>query len=203
MKATKTLPPGYMASGTLDISRDKRALVLLNLAAVLVLLVSAGMFLKLLLWLRPEEARGLFEIRVTGIWGGLRVLLAVILVYALMIGMHEAAHGLFFWLFTTSKPVYAFKGYYAYVAAPDWYLPRSAYLLTALAPFILLSGVGTLVLGVAPPAWFLPLIFLLVTNASGSTGDMLVALWLLRQPSDCLANDRGEAVTLFVPVLNR
>jgi hypothetical protein len=56
---------------------------------------------------------------------------------------------------------------------------------------------GLAVIPVVPASWLLGVWFVLTMNAGGSVGDLLVAGWLLRQPPTCLAQDRGDSVTLF------
>lgn len=48
----------------------------------------------------------------------------LIATYALTIVLHEAVHGVLLWAFTWTRPVFGFKGWYAYTDAPGWYLPR-------------------------------------------------------------------------------
>ena len=160
--------------------------------------LSAGLFTLVLFGLRPEDTRQGLVLGISGIGGILQVLLVVIGVTAAMIVLHEAVHGVFFWLFTRAVPKFAFKGAYAYAAAPDWYLPKYQYLVTALAPLVLLSLVGVGLMLVVPPGGFVVLLLFLVTNASGAIGDLWVAGWLLRQPDACYANDHGDAVSLYV-----
>jgi hypothetical protein len=104
-----------------------------------------------------------------------------------------------FW-FTRTRPVFAFRGYYAYAAAPGWYFPRRQYMLVSLAPLVLLSLLGLVLLAFVPAGWFLTVISFVAFNGSGAIGDLAVFIWLLRQPSTCLAYDVGEAVTLYLPV---
>jgi len=48
----------------------------------------------------------------------------------------------FFWVFTRSRPVFGLRGWYAFAAAPGWFLTRGQYLVTILAPFLILSVLG-------------------------------------------------------------
>jgi hypothetical protein len=72
-------------------------------------------------------------------------------------------------------------------------------MLVSLAPFVLLSLLGLLLLAFVPAGWFLTVISFVAFNGSGAVGDLAVFFWLLRQPSTCLAYDVGEAVTLYLP----
>ena len=124
----------------------------------------------------------------------------VVLASVLVVIIHEAIHGVFFWLFTGSRPIFAFKGAYAYAAAPGWYLPRGAYMLTGLAPLVILSLAGLVVLAVAPASWLTLITLALVINASGSVGDLAAVIWLARQPINCLAQDFGDRIEIYLPL---
>jgi hypothetical protein len=124
---------------------------------------------------------------------------AVLVLTFLMIVVHELIHGLFFWLFTRERPTFGFKGAYAYAAAPDWYMPRNQYAIVGLAPLVLMTLAGLVLLPVIP-VWAIPaLLFVVVTNAAGAVGDIAVVGWLLLQPRATLVNDIGDAVTLYRP----
>jgi hypothetical protein len=74
----------------------------------------------------------------------------VLLLLAVQVILHELIHGFFFWFFTRSRPTFGFKGFYAYAAAPDWYLPRNQHLIVALAPLVLITGLGLVLLTFVP-----------------------------------------------------
>jgi hypothetical protein len=199
MQASRTLPDGYRKIGTLDIKNNKRLQLLLNLAGVVGLLISGWLFLMILARLRPNDIDGVFRFEIRSL-GEMVLLIGIVLVLqVVVILLHEAVHGVFFWLFTRSQPKFAFHWIYAYAAAPDWYLPRNLFLITTLAPLVLISLGGVILFTFAPAAWLLPTWFMLVLNASGAVGDIAVAVWLVRQTPACLAQDRGDAVTLFAP----
>jgi hypothetical protein len=160
--------------------------------------VFTWVFYALLNVLRPADAQYGLAIGFSSIGGLVQIVLATLLLMLAMIVIHEAAHGICFWYFTRSMPKFALKLTYAYAAAPTWYLPKNQYLVTALAPLVGLSLLGGLLMLVVPREAFVALLFFLVTNASGAVGDLWVVGWLQRQPQDCYANDRGDAVTLYI-----
>jgi hypothetical protein len=124
-------------------------------------------------------------------------ILLLVLVLAVMLVMHELAHGLLFWIFTRQRPRFGLRLAYAYAAAPDWFLPRNHYLPVALAPLALLSLAGLLVLPFMPAGWLLLWWFFLTGNASGAVGDLYVAGWLLRQSPTVLVKDYGDRIDVF------
>lgn len=184
----------------MDISKNEVILLLLNLVGLGVMVVFGYLFFSAIFWLRPEEgARGLEALHISTIAGWFALTAAIILLTAFHIVLHEVVHGVFFWIFTHSRPKFAFRWVYAYASAPDWFIPRNPFLVTTLAPFVLISLGGLLIFGIAPTGWLLPTWFVVTMNAGGAVGDLAVAAWLLRQPPDCLAQDKGDAVTLYVP----
>lgn len=199
MRATRTLPANYRKVGTLDLSKNDKLLLLLNLIGIVGLAFSGWLFLMILTWLRPSVLASVFRFEFHSLVE-LATLIGVVLVLTVFhIILHEAIHGFFFWLFTRSRPLFAFRWVYAYAAAPEWYIPRNEYLIIAIAPLALISLAGIIVFAVAPVTWLLPTWFVLIMNAGGAVGDIAAVAWLMRQPQTCLAQDRGDAVTLFVP----
>lgn len=201
MQPVRELPDSYRSVGTLDITKDKRALIFLNFVGLLMLVLTGWFFAQTILWLRgPESMADGFRLEINNLWQVVILLGSVTLLTVFYVSLHEATHGVFFWWFTRTKPIFAFRWTHAYAAAPDWYLPRNSYLMTALAPLVMITILGLAVILVAQTSWLGAIWFVLTMNASGSVGDLLVAGWLLRQPPACLARDRGDSVTLYVPL---
>jgi Putative zincin peptidase len=198
MKPTQALPDGYLLLGTLDLSKNMRAMIIMNIIGTLLFFFFAWVFIGLTAILRPGAPAMLSVVEVGGLSDLVSILIVLLLAQAVMIVLHEGVHGLFFWLFTRARPVYAFKGLYAYAALPGWFIPRNPYLVTCLAPLVLISLLGILLLMVAPVNWLMPVIFVLTLNAAGATGDMAVAGWLLSTPTSSFAQDHGDAFSIYV-----
>lgn len=202
MQATKTLPEDYQAYATIVLAKNKRLFLFLNLLGLVLFVGFGWLFVQIALLLRPAVAP-LLHVIDTNSSGGILFTLPIawipgaLAAFFLVPVLHEAAHGLFFWLFTRTRPRFAYKLVYAYAAAPDWYLPRGPYLLVGLAPLILLSLLGVALLPVLPLLLLPGLLAFLVLNASGAVGDIAMICWLLFQPATLLARDTGDAVTLY------
>jgi hypothetical protein len=196
LRPTRELPPGYRPAGSIDLAANIPAQVGLSLGGIVLFIAWYAGFSRLIGVLRPAVR----DVSVTfGLGGILFGLVAALAVIALVLVLHEAAHGLCFWLFTRERPRYGFKGAYAFAAAPDWYFPRREYALAAVAPLVLLTA-GGLALALSIPLGALPiLIFALSFNAAGAIGDLLVLAWIALSPRGALFRDRGDAVTRFVP----
>ena len=193
------LPAGFRVASILDLTHNDRMLLLLNVVGLGLFFIFSAMFTVILFRLRPFEAQTALTIGINSLADGVRICVWFLLVNVAMVFLHEGAHGLCFAFFTRSRPVFGFRWYLAFASAPGWYLPRGQYLITALAPLVLISCLGFWALSALPVAWLQPVLVLMVLNASGSVGDLLVAVLLLRQPPGCLALDEGERVTLFIP----
>ncbi len=200
-EATKEFPTGYGVQQVLDLSENRKILVLLSLASLGFFVLSWFVFTGLIHLLRPDLTLGEAQISlVIDDPGRLFISLLVFLgVVVTMLVLHEGIHGLAFWLITGSNVVFGFKGPYAYAAAPEWYIPKNPYLVVSLAPLLLITLLGFLALLAVPVPWILPLLLLITMNASGAVGDIYVFFWLLRKDDDILIQDHGDRMVVFTP----
>jgi hypothetical protein len=195
VNAIQTLPPSYQRQGTLDLSTQPLVLAALSLGSILL----GGLAVGIMLWVLPLLRPDLIDLSVTigGLADLLRFLLVALSVLAVMVVLHEGLHGLMFWHFTGDRPTFGFKGLYAYAAAPSWYLPRNQHLVVALAPLIVMTLGGLLLVAVMPASAVLPIIAVVALNAGGAIGDILVVFWLFRVDAAALVQDTGDAMTVF------
>lgn len=199
--AKKILPEGYRLSQSLDLIQDRKLLLTLSLISVGLFIFSWVGLGWLVQWLRPGVISGVVGIsfRITGLADILSPFLVILIVTLVMITVHEAIHGIFFWVFTGGRVKFAFKGAYAYAAAPDWYLPKKPYMVVSLAPLVLMTVMGVLALLWVPINWVTPIILLLAMNASGAVGDIYVFLLLIRMEDDVFIQDFGEKMKIYAP----
>jgi Putative zincin peptidase len=194
--ATQTLPTGYKPGGSIDLSRDRRLNVAVNLVALAGLVGASWLALYALRWLRPGYR--LPNLTLSALTGLLMLIGIILLLTTVMVVLHEGIHGLFFWVFARRRPVFGMRGTYAFAAMPGWYFPRRFYLLIGLAPLVILTLSGLALIAWGPAFWIPGLLFVLVMNASGSVGDLYIILWLLTKPAGCLVQDYGDGVIAFV-----
>lgn len=193
IKPVKELPPGYTPAGGVSIKKPSDILQMLVWSIVLPVIC----ILAILLILRPQlSSGGAFEFTTGSVFGFLGGLL---LVTVGMLVVHEGLHGLVFWLTTCEAPKFAFKWYYASASPGEWLLPRRPFLIATLLPLVAITLVGLLLLPFAGASWRFLLILLIVFNASGAAGDLLVALRLAKLPPETLSRDSGSEVTFFAP----
>ena len=200
MRPVKMLPPDYKPVGTLDLSRGRWTFVAMQVGGLVLFFVSAWLFGCLALAiLRVGNSE---RVVLTGLvrFSAVQMLGGFLVALVLMIPLHEGVHGLFFWLLTGERPRFGFVGPYAYAAAPDWYIPRNPYLLVGLAPLVVLSVVGMALVPFVPVSVLFVVLVVVVMNAAGSVGDLVMTAWVIVRPKSALVRDAGDAITLYVPV---
>jgi hypothetical protein len=188
---TRDLPPSYQQSRTLDLASRPGLMILLNLVGLLLFFAFGLAFLYLAVKLYPGIPFGISGF--SALWG----ILAFLLVYALVLLLHELVHGLFFVIFTRSRPHFGLKQMYAYASAPDWYIPRNQFLVVGLAPLIFITLAGFILLPLVSANVATLTLFAMAVNASGAIGDLYTVVWILRFPAESYVCDYGEKFTIY------
>ncbi len=199
MQALKELPPGYDLHATLDLAENKLAAIGVNVLGVGFLFLFGWLALSFSSAVRADiEYATLTAFAWLQAVGSLAAVLIVAAIELVMVLLHEAVHGAFFWIFTRQRPVFGLKlPYAAYAAAPDWFLPRNQHLAVGLGPFVLITVAGMILLPIIPAPAVLALLLIVVSNAAGAVGDLLMIAWLLRHPSESLVRDTGSAISVY------
>ncbi len=192
----QTLPPHYQRHAALDLSQNKTALIGLNIASVVLFFAAGWLVLQIVPLLRPNETGQTVSFSGTDM---LVFIVVLIVLVVFQVVLHELIHGLFFWIFTRDRPVFGFKGLYAYAAAPNWYVPHTQHLIVGLAPLVLITLAGFALIAVVPLAAVPLLVLLIVINAAGAVGDIAMVAWEAVQPRGTLVHDTGDAITLYRP----
>lgn len=191
MKATKELSAEYLYAAKLDLGERNKSIAV-NLAGLLLLFVFGWLFVQLATAIRPEiTSSSFFEVI-----QGLEPLYLLIGLFVLLV-VHELIHGLFFWIYTHEVPQFGFRVVYAYASAPDWYIPRNQFILTGLAPVVIITLLGLIFMPVVPEVYVAELLILLAFNAAASVGDMVTVGWLLSKPDTVMARDSGTRIDIY------
>ncbi|MCZ7554084.1 MAG: hypothetical protein B6D39_00255 [Anaerolineae bacterium UTCFX2] len=191
---TTQLPTSHSLLRAIDFSKDRRLLIGLNIIGLILLFPFGWLFTRIASILRPATlAQGVNIVSFSAI----AYLIIIITIIVIFIILHEVVHGIFFWIITGSKPVFGFKGAYAYAAAPGWFIPRNPYLWIGLSPLVVLSLTGFVLITVLPVNWLLPIMIGLIFNAVGSVGDLYVVFWLFLKPATVYIQDQGDAINIY------
>lgn len=187
---TQILPDGYVQSDEINLKKNKPLTILLNIFAFFIFSISFA----LLSIFGTVIRLGMVKMSGSISTGSMLIMLGS-MVFILVI--HELIHGLFFWMFSRSKPVLAIRLLYAYAGAPAWFFPKHQYALIALVPLVMIGVVGLLLIMLVPASWFLMIAFLVALNTGGAVGDLFVFVRLLKLSPTGFTNDTGDLVTFF------
>ena len=191
LRPAQTLPENYSKSSEINLSAHKGQLILLNIIGLILFGISFVLLTSLCINIHPELQTG-FDITIKSV-------LLLIGLSVIMMLVHEAIHGFFFWRFTHARPVFAMRLTYAYAAAPDWFIPAHQYWIVGLSPLIIIGMVCVLIIVIAPANWALPAAFLAALNTGGAIGDLWITFRLSQEIPGALAQDTGDKVSFFAP----
>lgn len=189
MKALHQLPEGYKEILSINLQKDKKLALIINLIGFAVMLVMAV----------PMH----FHIPITKMYdfsdGALVYWLRIVaLIVGLVIYMvlHEAVHGIAMKMCGTKKVKYGFTGMYAYAGSDDYY-DKKSYIIIALAPIIVWGVVLTIINCLVPVSWFWVIYIIQIGNISGAAGDIFVSAKFRKLPDDILVRDCGVGMTVY------
>ena len=183
MKAVETLPEGYREFYTIDLQKNKKMTLLVNVLAVMIavlLMVPMHFFVPISTLFAMENGLGSYVIRFVSL---------IVLMIAYIV-LHELTHGIVMKLLGTKKVKYGFTGLYAFAGSDDYY-GKKAYILIALAPVVLWGIVLAIINPFVPTEWFWVVYFLQIMNLSGVAGDYMVTIKFSGFPKDILITDYG------------
>jgi len=213
MKATTFLPSNYSKYTLLEPTKHPTFVIGAVVTGIALLLIFGWLLVLFVNALRPSALDGmrLRDIFVPSPSGTSLVFtmpptlfrnVGMALIAVLFI--HELVHGLFYWLFSSQRPKFGFQGLFPSAAAPvGIYFPRKQFLTIGLAPLVLLTLVGLLLMMIVPIALVPFLLFFVAFNASGAAGDLIMAIQLMSLSSDTLMEDNDAGVMVYGPKRNR
>jgi hypothetical protein len=200
MRASRSAPAGYAPAGSVVIDGNRRLKRWLNLTVIPALLLALYCLFALAAALRPELAEHSRTFRNTSdamLFVGV-LALALLLAPVIVFVLHEAVHGLFFWLCTRDRPRFGFKGWYLYASAPGWYLSRNRFLVVGLSPVVTITAAALGLAMVVPPDAAAVVLVAAALNAAGSLGDLYMCARLLAVPASGVVEDRPDGITWHV-----
>ena len=189
MKSKQTLPVGYREIYSVDLQKDKKPAVLVNVLAIIiavVLFLPANRYIPLTTLFNIGVSESLYFARLGVIVGG-------IIFYMIL---HELVHGLAMKIFGTKRVKYGFTGMYAYAGSDDYY-DKKSYIIIALAPIVVWGIVLAIINVLVPYEWFWVVYLIQLINLSGAAGDLFVTVRFSKMPKDILVRDYGVGMTVY------
>ena len=189
MKAIGVLPEDYGEIYSLNLQKDKRAAIIVNLLALAiaaVMAVSMNFFV---------PVTSVFDMS-GGIVRYFLRLAALIVLMVLYMVLHELVHGIAMKLCGTKRVKYGFTGLYAFAGSEDYY-DKKSYIFIALAPIVLWGTVLAAVNFFVPTEWFWIVYMIQLINISGAAGDLFATVKFSRMPKNILIQDSGVSMRVF------
>ena len=189
MKAIGVLPEDYGEIYSLNLQKDKRTAIIVNLLALAiaaVMAVSMNFFV---------PVTSVFDMS-GGIVRYFLRLAALIVLMVLYMFLHELVHGIAMKLCGTKRVKYGFTGLYAFAGSEDYY-DKKSYIFIALAPIVLWGTVLAAVNFFVPSEWFWIVYMIQLINISGAAGDLFAAVKFSRMPKNILIQDSGVSMRVF------
>ena len=185
MNCLTELPEGYSEIFKVDLQKDKKMALLINVLGFVIMIV---MFCIGVLFVPIST---LFDIQ--NDFGRLVLMSVGLILYMVL---HELVHGICMKYFGTPKVNYGFTGLYAY-AGSNAYFTKKPYIIIALAP-VVVWGIVLLVINLFVDAsWFWCVYFIQICNISGAVGDIYVTYKFSKMPKDILVQDIGVSMTVY------
>ncbi len=189
MKAVTSLPEGYKEIYKIDLEKNKKTALLVNLGALIIaaiLIVPVHIFYIPITKLFYTDDGVIDTVKFVSLF----------VLSILYIVLHELVHGVAMKICGTKKIRYGFRGLYAFAGSDDYYA-KKPYIFIALAPVILWGTVIAVMNCFVPEDWFWVVYFIQISNLSGAAGDLFVTVKFSRMPKDILIKDYGVGMTVF------
>lgn len=192
MKYYKELPNGYKEVYSIDAGNTKTGLIL-NLIGLPIMIV---MFIILMVIKSLVCGKINFDLSDGETSLVLFILCIVMILYIII---HELTHGLFYNFFTKEKLKFGLKLTCAYCGVPTIYMKKIPMIITALAPFVIYSLIGVILMIVVPyNVIFLAIDILFSAHVAGCVGDIYISFLLIKYPKETLVNDTGAKQTFYI-----
>lgn len=192
MMAVEALPEGYREFYSVDLQKNKKVSLFVNLLAVIIavlLAVPMHFFVPIFSLFSMDNGIVAYFIRFVSL---------MVLIVAYMV-LHELTHGVAMKICGTKKIKYGFTGLYAFAGSNDYYGKKS-YIFIALAPVVLWGVVIAIINPFVSTEWFWVVYMLQIINLSGAAGDLYVTVKFSGFPKDILIRDYGVGMTVFSKV---
>ncbi len=187
---TQTLPEGYAEKLRIDLQKDKKTALIVNLAGLAIML-ALGVVMHLIV-----PVTEIFDME-SGLGAYILRFGVLIVGYFAYIILHELTHAAVMRAFGGGKVRFGFTGMYAFAGSETDYFGKFAYRLIALAPLVVWGVIFGVLQALVPREWFWVAGLLQIGNVSGAVGDLYVTLKLAPMPGTILVRDTGVDMTVY------
>lgn len=185
---------------SLDFHTNKQYLIISYLLRAAGLLVFGALFLMITKYLANNSEiilKELISIEIKSLPSILSIIL-ILLDVVFILFLHELIHAAVVFITHRQKPKIGIRGLIIFAAAPESILTKTQFIITALAPFVVISIIGCLLIFFIPQN-FLSWIFIpTVINAAAAGGDFMAVIWALKQPENAKFIDKGDITYAYI-----
>jgi hypothetical protein len=189
-----TLPHDYQEVLYWNVTEKPSRVLLAQALALLSFFIFGILFFAVAVFLGKLPVSGSFSLNLSE-FGVAFVAIVLTLV------VHELTHGMMMQLFG-AKPIYGilWKGLMLYATSPGYAYQRNTYIIILLAPFIFISVVAVVGMGLLQGTAWVPLLAICAAvNASGAIGDMWMTMIVLRYAPAAYTMDERDGMRVFLP----
>lgn len=180
------LPDSYVEKGVIDLKKDKKISLYIQLIFILIAGVMVGLAF-------------IFQFPIkNNLETAQKVILTIGLVFLYMI-IHELTHGVFIKFYSKINPKYYFR--FPYLATgSNSYFNKKCFIIITLAPVIIWGIISIILIQVLPEQYFLSLYVVIGLNFAGAAGDYVQVYTFSKLPPQALLQDDGKQTRVFLPI---
>jgi hypothetical protein len=118
-------------------------------------------------------------------------ILILVVILAIFFAIHELVHATCLYFFTGHFPSLVAGAGGLAIRLPRWYIPRDQFLIVNLAPFVVITLIGVLLLPAVPQSYISLTVFFTAMNIAGSSADVFLSAYLFLHPSSIYLETEG------------
>ena len=188
------LPQDYEQVKVIDAKNNKKFIIAMNAAAILMTL-AVGFFAILLRFGLPIDMESVFS-------GPTELLVADVVFLVSMVAyviLHELTHGIVYKVMTGQKLTFGLTLTVAFCGVPNIYVNRKTALVAVLAPFVLFSVIFIPLIAFLPDPYALAAALVFAIHFGGCAGDLYDAiLMIFGMKGQLLMRDTGPVQTFYL-----
>ncbi len=180
---TIKLPTNYELSHKIDLKKDNKINLLIQIIFVLIALMVVSFAI-------------IFEFPIKNKFNAFEnIVITVVLVFLYMI-VHELTHGVFIQFISKEKPIYNFRFPFL-TTGSNVYFNKTSFIIIALAPVIIWGVILLLALFVVPQYLFMGIYIVMGLNFAGSAGDYVQVINFSKLSNTTLFYDDGKETSVY------
>ena len=188
-----TNKPGTPIS-TLNFRENNQLVIISYILRAVGAVIFGGLFFVAANVLHPQAALtldALVSIAIEGVPDIVSIGL-IVLAVMLVLSLHELVHAFVFFVHTGAPPHIGMRGAIIFASAEGFLNTRNTMIVNALAPFVVISLAGLLLMAITPLSTLAWIFIPTVANAAAAGGDFMAVSWLLSLPKNAMIEDHGD-----------